>query len=211
MKSARVRLSAEERRATIVRAARYLFLRHGFHGATTRAIARQAGVTEAILYQYFPSKDALFSETVVRPASENAESLLARMSALTAASRAQDPAALRMAQRELLDEVTRLVPGIGALFYSDPDVGRQMYRELMIPVFERHVAELSESGLSESGLSESGEVDPDRMRNLLTLSYGAALGGALHQYFAAEPKDPGELSEHLAALIENGTEGSRQA
>ena len=197
MKGTRVRLSAEERRETIVRAARYLFLRHGFHGATTRAIARQAGVTEAILYQYFPSKDALFEETVVRPASANAESLLARMSALTEASRAQNPAALRDAQRELLEEVTRLVPGIGALFYSDPEVGRQLYRQLMVPMFERHVAELS------------GDTDPERMRNFLTLSYGAALGGALHQHFAAEPKDASELSEHLAALIENGTEGRR--
>lgn len=204
MKSARVRLSAEERRETIVRAARYLFLRHGFHGATTRAIARHAGVTEAILYQYFPSKDALFSETVVQPASANAESLLARMSALTEASRAADPAALRRAQRELLDEVTRLVPGIGALFYSDPEVGRQLYRQLMVPVFERHVAELSDDPGTPAG------ADPDRMRNFLTLSYGAALGGALHQHFAADPKDPGELSEHLAALIESGTEGSRQ-
>jgi AcrR family transcriptional regulator len=204
MKGTRVRLSAEERRETIVRAARYLFLRHGFHGATTRAIARQAGVTEAILYQYFPSKDALFEETVVRPASANAESLLARMSALTEASRAQDPAALRGAQRELLEEVTRLVPGIGALFYSDPEVGRQLYRQLMVPVFERHVAELA-------GGSGTGGVDPDRMRNFLTLSYGAALGGALHQHFAAEPKDASEFSEHLAALIENGTEGRRQA
>ena len=50
---------------------------------------------------------------------------------------------------------------------------------------------------------------PERMRNFLTLSYGAALGGALHQHFAAEPKDASELSEHLAALIENGTEGRR--
>jgi AcrR family transcriptional regulator len=57
----RARMSAPERRAAILRAAREEFARHGFHGAGTAAIARSAGCSEAVLYRHFPSKKALLA------------------------------------------------------------------------------------------------------------------------------------------------------
>ena len=56
------RLHAVERRVAIVDAAKPLFARHGFAGTTTRQIARAAGVSEALLFQHFPSKAALYRE-----------------------------------------------------------------------------------------------------------------------------------------------------
>jgi len=44
----------------IVAAAKAVFLKKGFGGATLRAIARRAGVTLSNLYTYYPDKDALF-------------------------------------------------------------------------------------------------------------------------------------------------------
>jgi AcrR family transcriptional regulator len=58
----RTRLDAEERRKAIVEAAMPLFARKGFAGATTREIARAAGVSEALVFQHFPSKAALYQE-----------------------------------------------------------------------------------------------------------------------------------------------------
>jgi AcrR family transcriptional regulator len=58
----KIRLPAEERRVGIVEAAKPLFARHGFAGTTTRQIARAAGVSEALLFQHFPSKAALYRE-----------------------------------------------------------------------------------------------------------------------------------------------------
>ena len=58
----RIRLPAEERRVGIVEAAKPLFARHGFAGTTTRQIAQMAGVSEALLFQHFPSKAALYRE-----------------------------------------------------------------------------------------------------------------------------------------------------
>jgi AcrR family transcriptional regulator len=43
----------------VLRVARDIFRAHG-HTATTRAIARAAGISEAVLYQRFGSKDELF-------------------------------------------------------------------------------------------------------------------------------------------------------
>lgn len=56
------KLSGEERKLAIVEAARPLFAAHGFEGTTTRQIAQAAGVSEALLFKYFPNKEALYGE-----------------------------------------------------------------------------------------------------------------------------------------------------
>lgn len=48
-----------ERARMILAAARTCFLRSGFHAASTADISREAGVSVANMYQYFPSKDDL--------------------------------------------------------------------------------------------------------------------------------------------------------
>jgi AcrR family transcriptional regulator len=55
----------------IVTAACSEFKRSGFAGATTAAIARQAGVTEAQLFRYFGSKSNLFRETIFKPVDQH--------------------------------------------------------------------------------------------------------------------------------------------
>jgi AcrR family transcriptional regulator len=55
------KLSGEERRAAIIQAVRRVFADKGFHGTTTRELARAAGVSEALLFKHFPDKEALFS------------------------------------------------------------------------------------------------------------------------------------------------------
>jgi AcrR family transcriptional regulator len=56
-----LRLSSEERRQAIVEAVRGVFADKGFHGTTTRELAKAAGVSEALLYKHFPSKESLYS------------------------------------------------------------------------------------------------------------------------------------------------------
>lgn len=55
------RLSCEERREAIVQAVRNVFAEKGFHGTTTREAAEAAGVSEALLFKHFPSKEALYA------------------------------------------------------------------------------------------------------------------------------------------------------
>lgn len=59
-----VRLTRAERkaqtRAEILEAARTVFLRRGFHGATLDEIAEEAGYTKGAVYSNFESKDHLF-------------------------------------------------------------------------------------------------------------------------------------------------------
>src|SRR6202165_5362343 len=56
------RLASDERRKAIVEAAGPLFARNGFTGTTTRELAAAAGVSEALLFRHFPSKQSLYRE-----------------------------------------------------------------------------------------------------------------------------------------------------
>lgn len=56
------RMHAEDRKLAIVKAALPLFARKGFAETTTRELARAAGISEALLYRHFPSKEALYLE-----------------------------------------------------------------------------------------------------------------------------------------------------
>ena len=56
------RLSAEQRRTAIVKAALPLFARKGFANTTTRELDEAAGVSEALIYKHFPSKESLYAE-----------------------------------------------------------------------------------------------------------------------------------------------------
>jgi AcrR family transcriptional regulator len=56
----RVRLQREERERLFLREAIEFFAEEGF-GGDTKALAQRLGVTQSLLYRYFPSKDALIA------------------------------------------------------------------------------------------------------------------------------------------------------
>ena len=55
------RLTSQQRRQAIVGAVRSVFAEKGFDGTTTRDLAKAAGVSEALLYKHFPSKESLYA------------------------------------------------------------------------------------------------------------------------------------------------------
>jgi AcrR family transcriptional regulator len=56
----RPRLSAQERRQAVLDTAGRIFSQSSYRGATTAEIAREAGITEPILYRHFGSKRDLY-------------------------------------------------------------------------------------------------------------------------------------------------------
>lgn len=56
------KLTAANRKEAILTAAVPVFARLGRAGATTKEIAKAAGISEALLYKHFPGKDALYTE-----------------------------------------------------------------------------------------------------------------------------------------------------
>ena len=53
------RLKARDRRSQILAAALEVVAEHGFHGTPTRELARRAGVSEALVFRHFPTKEDL--------------------------------------------------------------------------------------------------------------------------------------------------------
>jgi AcrR family transcriptional regulator len=71
----RARLSAAERRETILRAAAEVFAESGYRSAKVSDVAARVGVTEPVIFQNFGSKAALFAAVVGRAAAEAKDSL----------------------------------------------------------------------------------------------------------------------------------------
>lgn len=58
------RLKASERKAAILAVAKVLFSDKGYHGVSVDEISRRLGVSPAILYRHFSSKEALYEEVL---------------------------------------------------------------------------------------------------------------------------------------------------
>jgi AcrR family transcriptional regulator len=67
------RLDVDERRRRLLALGAELFARHGYEELSMARIAREAGISKALLYHYFPSKQAYFAATLEQAAAELAE------------------------------------------------------------------------------------------------------------------------------------------
>lgn len=91
-----------DRREQILEAALDVFAADGFEGATTKEIARRAGVTQGLIYFYFPSKEDLFFAAYEHRAKQAFTHLR-----LPAADESDDPpeVVIQRAVSEFLDEL----------------------------------------------------------------------------------------------------------
>ena len=66
MATSQTRFSSADRREQILEIASGLFAQQGFQGTTTKLIAERSGVTEALIFRHFPSKDELYWAVIQR-------------------------------------------------------------------------------------------------------------------------------------------------
>lgn len=59
------RIPGQVRKAKIIRSAASLFAEKGFSGTKTREVAVRAGVSEALIFKHFPSKEDLYAAILV--------------------------------------------------------------------------------------------------------------------------------------------------
>lgn len=82
----RRRLTAEERRAGILDAALAVFSARGYHPSSIDDIAREAGISKALIYEHFDSKQGLYADLLDRNAAELFERLATAIGAVEAHS-----------------------------------------------------------------------------------------------------------------------------
>jgi AcrR family transcriptional regulator len=103
------RMEVDERRAQLLARATELFGEHGYGELSMARIAREAGISKALLYHYFPSKQALFAAALTQAATE--------LRALTEPDASRSPA--------------EQLAGALAAFVAWVDAHRQPYAKLM--------------------------------------------------------------------------------
>jgi len=131
----RTRPGGAERRQQILRAASECFGTRGFHGTTTRDVAAAVGITEAALYRYFASKEAMYA--AILDARMSAPDPVAAVEAL--AESGDDRAVFAGLLRVLLAGVTADPSFIRLLFYSALE-GHELAR----PFHEQRIRRLRE-------------------------------------------------------------------
>ena len=95
------RMTGENRRQQIVAVAAELFASKGFSGTTTKEIAEGAGVSEAIIFRHFASKDELYAAILDFKVKQGTERMKAQLE--EAASRKDDRAFFGSLALEMLD------------------------------------------------------------------------------------------------------------
>lgn len=139
LKAPRKRLSAEERKRSILEAAREQFAETGdIGGTTTKMIAKRAGVSEAILYRYFDSKEDLYIEAVVDPLRDIVEK--------TAAAVEDYPESVSEEERteraqgfyaKTIERMTDSLPLLGLVLFGEPATAKKFYDRCWRPSLER--------------------------------------------------------------------------
>jgi len=139
--------------------ARAIFLADGFEGASVDAIAREAGVSKATLYSYFPDKKQLFMEVAKRECSRMADS------ALEVIDMANDPrvvlteAGTRIVRFVLSDFAQRVFricvaeadrfPDLGKVFYENgPELGKQRLKAYFADAVSRGYLKIDDADLA---------------------------------------------------------------
>lgn len=188
-----LRLSGEDRKAAILDAAVRLCAERGFHGVTTRDLAAAAGVSEALLFRHFASKDELILEVLGRFGFED------KISKVEACLSGLSP---REGLRQIAQFVSAQIPESGSrirvILYGAlevPDIAHQFYSR-----FASRMIRLEE-GLFERAFAERGLR---RNAHLAARSFHGTL--VFHTLLACvlrtepPPPDPERFAQELLEL-----------
>lgn len=141
----------------VLEGARAVFLRDGFDGASVDDIAREAGVSKATLYAYFPDKQLLFKEICAQECLRQTQEVEAEIDPSMTVEAMLTLAGERIAGFILSDfgqNACRLIIGEGARF---PELARDFYRNGPGLVHDRLVHHLHH--LAQSGALQIDDLD----------------------------------------------------
>jgi len=165
------RLSAPERRHAIVAAAMRVFSEASYARATTAQIAREAGISEPILYRHFSSKRDLYFACLDEAWSGLRDSLLAKMDEIgpIEAWRELGPSTMKRLKAVVPNLWMQAITEAGA----DPEIRRFVRRHM------REVHDFFQETLRR--IQDAGGIPPDRDPNAEAWVF---LGGSLLASFA---------------------------
>lgn len=176
MHSRRPAIPAATRQRLLEAAAR-VYGRDGLAGATSRAIAAEAGVNEVTLFRHFQTKDRLLAAVVGKNFGGSPESAQSSPPAPTSNLRADLLALGRHYEKQLTENLPLLRTMIGEIQHHGRNHERQVLRAVFRPVKEALVSRLETA-------RASGELRPEMSADLLAdLFGGMVFTGVLRRSF----------------------------
>src|SRR3954452_9543802 len=153
------RLDSDERRQAIADAAIPLFARKGFGGTTTRELAEAAGISEALLFRHFPSKELLYRE-ILQQVGCQGDTVLEQLSTLPATTATLVGMVRFMVRRFVAGsdaDRADLDPRLRLILHScleDGDYARELFEtvaERVVPLFAASIEAAAAAGDLHSG------------------------------------------------------------
>jgi AcrR family transcriptional regulator len=138
----RARLSAVQRRAQIIAAAREVIMEQGLSGTRSRLIAERAGITEAYLYRHFHSKDEIYRLAIDIPLEELIGRLQSEIHELAQREDASRADVVFRCHQLFLECMLEIAPLVAASLFAGPDTGREFYLDSLLPRLRAVVASL---------------------------------------------------------------------
>lgn len=190
----RAYLPAAERRKLIIAAAQQVFAQSNLKGARTRDIARAAEVNQATIFEHFESKEALFQAAVVQPLIDAMRGMHQRAEGYKKAATPDELADLAFASASRhVEDMVEVFPLLAAALFSDPELGRELYRE--------HIAPLNH---------ERGEILKDLARDGMDLdfiglaNFGMLFAVALDYHFGDGNADLSHMAKQFGRMSTGG-------
>jgi AcrR family transcriptional regulator len=189
-------LAGEDRRLSILLAARRVFVECGFAGARTQRIADEAQVAEALLYRHFSSKEELFSAAVLDPLETMINDFVEATLEIDGRDAADRRRRIEAMHERLCATMLDVLPLLGIVLFSEQ--GRDFYRNRLAPTLAR-AYDVSESLLQSWPLRR-----PIDGRLAFTATFGMYLGVALDSFMRDEPVQVEVVSRQLADMVLRG-------
>ena len=187
----RRRLTAEERRTGILDSALAVFSESGYHSASIDDIAREAGVSKALIYEHFASKQELYADLIAR----NARELTQRIGAA-------------LVGVEIESGSSRLAIGLDAFFAfveERRDAWRMLFRDVADPETATVVNRMLEQVTAEVTVLISQDpgaraLDSAEDRRALRLLAEMLVGGtqSMANWWTSNPEAPREQMVAIA-------------
>ncbi len=197
---------AEARRAQILDAAVTVFAEKGFHRATTKEVAKVAGVSPGTIYNYFDSKEDLLVGIITRLAEQQRpDEVFAQ--ALRSDARDSFVVMYRLRQ-ELIQQYGAMLQVVLSEVLINREFGERYYREIVVPFLE-----LTEQYIQAQ--IERGQLRPVNAawaaRILSAINIGLMLGFVVGEpLLLAEMENPERLAEILTDFVFDGLGPQRE-
>ncbi len=194
------RLPAEDRRSQILAAALEVFSEQGFHGTRTRELAERAGVSEALVFHHFPTKEALIRAILDLAGFEERIDLMEQRFA----AMKPRPALVAIAEHVLtrLAEQPEMFRVVFFGLLETPHLAAEFYQKFLsrLLALETRLFECAYAERSGRRASDAARPDPSMAARAFhgSLMYYNLAGAVVR--IEPLPKDPKALAEAIVSI-----------